>query len=193
LFAFYKLNPAIPAPAETKKVLLHFVATILPYGLKGFMLTAVVFASVDMPLAGLSTSFVTDIYRPLINRNASEKHYLLVSRFGVAAFGLILAAIAFACQPVRTILWFAFQVVSITGGATLGIFLFGILTKPVTDNRQKVISNNVSNIIAMTASALCMAALLILSELKIVPIAWSWLIVFGTILTFALAYLLRRI
>jgi Na+/proline symporter len=157
------------------------------------MLTAVVFASIDMPLAGLATSFVTDIYRPLINSKASEKHYLLISRFGVAAFGLILAAIAFACQPVKTILWFAFQVVSITGGATLGIFLFGILTKPVTDNQQKVISNNFSNIIAMTVSALSMAALLILSEMKIVPIAWSWLIVFGTILTFALAYLFRRI
>ena len=193
LFAFYKFNPTIVAPEETKKVLLHFVANILPLGLKGLILTAVVFASIDMPLASLATSFVTDIYRPLINRTASEKHYLLVSRFGVAAFGLILALIAFACQPVRTILWFAFQVVSITGGATLGIFLFGILTKPVTDDQQKVISNNLSNIIAMTASSLCMATLLILSELKIVPLAWSWIIVFGTILTFTLAYVLRRI
>jgi SSS family transporter len=192
LFAFYKFHPTIAAPEETKKVLLHFVANILPFGLKGFMLTAVIFASIDMPLAGLSTSFVTDIYRPLINRTASEKHYLIVSRFGVAAFGLILALIAFACQPVKTILWFAFQVVSITGGATLGIFLFGMLTKPVTSNRQPV-TGNAGNIIAMTASVLCMAALLILSELKIVPIAWSWLIVFGTLLTFVLAWLFEKI
>jgi Na+/proline symporter len=146
-----------------------------------------------MPLAGLSTSFVTDIYRPLINRTASEKHYLLVSRFGVAAFGLILALIAFACQPVKTILWFAFQVVSITGGATLGIFLFGMLTKPVSGNQSPVPSGNLGNIIAMITSAVCMAALLILSEMKIVPIAWSWLIVFGTILTFTLAWLLRKL
>jgi solute:Na+ symporter, SSS family len=193
LFVFYKLNPAALAPAEAKTVLSHFVVNVLPAGLKGLILAAVILASIDSPLASLSASFVTDIYRPLINRAASERHYLFVSRAGVVCFGLVLAIIAFVCQPIQTLLWFAFQIISVTGGSLLGIFLLGVFTKPVTDNRQKVISNNLSNIIAMTTSALCMATLLILSELKIVPIAWSWLIVFGTILTFTLAYVLRKI
>jgi SSS family solute:Na+ symporter len=193
LFVFYKLNPAVGSVDEAKKVLLHFVADVLPFGLKGLILTAVVFASIDMPLASLSTSFVTDIYRPLINRAASERHYLIVSRAGVAAFGLILMAIALACQPVRTILWFAFQVVSVTGGSLLGIFLFGILTKPAAGSRQPATSNSLPNIMAMTISAICMAVLLILSEYKVVPIAWSWLIVIGTILTFSLAWLLKKV
>ncbi|MDO8301797.1 MAG: hypothetical protein Q7T18_01000 [Sedimentisphaerales bacterium] len=193
LFVFYKLNPAVAAPTEAKTVLSHFVVNVLPAGLKGLVLSAVILASIDSPLASLSASFVTDIYRPLINRIASERHYLFVSRAGVVCFGLILAAIAFACRPVQTILWFAFQIVSITGGSLLGIFLLGVFTKQVTGNQRPVTGNNSGNIIAMIASALCMAALLILSELKIVPIAWSWLIVFGTILTFTLAYVLRRI
>jgi hypothetical protein len=45
----------------------------------------------------------------------------------------------------------------------------------------------------MAVSVLAMAALLILSELKIVPLAWSWLIVIGTIATFILAWLLEKI
>jgi SSS family solute:Na+ symporter len=185
LFAFYKLNPMAAAPAEAKNVLSHFVVNFLPAGLKGLILAAVILASIDSPLASLSASFVTDIYRPLLNRWASERHYLFVSRAGVVGFGLVLAVIGFACQPVQTILWFAFQIVSITGGSLLGIFLLGTLT----GSRF----SNAGNIIAMTTSALSMAALLILSEMDIVPIAWSWLIVIGTILTFTLAYLLGKI
>ena len=178
-FVFYKINPAVAAPSESKLVLSHFVLNVLPIGLKGLILAAIILASIDSPLASLSSSFVTDIYRPLVNSKASEKHYLAVSRIGVAVFGLLLAAIAFACQPVQTILWFAFQIISITGGSLLGIFLLGILT---SENQPR---SNLGNIIAMSASAILMMVLLLYSEL-----AWSWLIVLGTGTTFILAYLL---
>ena len=37
----------------------------------------------DTPLASLTTSFVTDIYKPLIRPEAPEKHYMRVSRICV--------------------------------------------------------------------------------------------------------------
>ncbi len=184
LFVFYKQNPQITGPTQIKEVLSNFTANVLPAGLKGLVLAAIILASIDSPLSSLSSSFITDIYRPLINRSASEKHYLFVSRAAVVCFGVILALIAFACRPVQSILWFAFQIVSVTGGAALGIFLLGILTN---------CKSNRTNIIAMTVSTIAMAALLILSERGVITLAWSWLIAIGTITTFALGYLLSLI
>jgi SSS family transporter len=180
LYVFYQQGSTVLQPAKTKEVLSHFVANYLPVGLKGLLLSAIILASIDSPLSSLSSSFVTDIYRPLIRRSASERHYLFVSRLGVAAFGLILAGIAFACDPVENILWFAFQIFSVTGGATLGVFLLGVLTKSKA---------NFGNVVAMIASTAAMTALLLLSYYGHVKLAWSWLIVVGTATTLIVAYL----
>jgi SSS family transporter len=180
-FVFYRQSPDMLQPERVKEVLSHFVATYLPTGLKGLLLSAIILAGIDSPLSSLSSSFVTDIYRPLIKKSATEKHYLLVSRFGVVAFGLILAIIAFACDPVENILWFAFQIFSVTGGATLGVFLLGVLTK-----RRA----NFGNVIAMAASTAATTALLLLSNYGLVKLAWSWLIVVGTVTTLIVGYLL---
>lgn len=180
LYVFYQQNPNISGPAKTKEVLSHFVSNSLPAGLKGFVLSAIILASIDSPLSSLTSSFVTDIYRPLINKTASEKHYLIISRIGIIVFGLILAAIAFSCQPVKNILWFAFEIISVTGGATLGIFLLGVLTKR---------KSNIGNVYAMIISTISMAVLLIMSHAGYSKLAWSWLIVIGTLMTFALGYL----
>ena len=80
----------------------------------------------------------------------------------------------------ENILWFAFQVFSVTGGATLGIFLLGVLTKCQT---------NRGNVAAMIISTVAMIALLLLRKYDYITLAWSWLIVIGTGTTFILGYL----
>ena len=184
LYVFYRQNPAIAAPDKAKEIISHFTAHSLPVGLKGLVLSAIILASIDSPLSSLSSSFVTDIYRPLIKPNATEKHYLAVSRTAIVIFGLILTVIALVCQPVKNILWFAFEIISITGGATLGVFLLGLLTK------RKI---NIGNVFAMIISASTMTTLLILSHLGIINLAWSWLIVLGTAETFVLGWLISVI
>ena len=155
LFVFYKQNPDIAEPGRAKEVLSNYVANSLPAGLKGLLLAAIVMASIDSPLSSLASSFITDIYRPLIKRRASEKHYLMVSRISVVVFGLILAVIAMACDPVKNVLWFAYKIFSVTGGAVLGVFLLGLLTK------RKV---NVGNVVAMIAGTACPLTLLLLDN-----------------------------
>jgi SSS family transporter len=183
-YVFFQQNPDVLQPAKAKEVLSHFVGNFLPTGLKGLMLAAIVLASIDSPLSSLASSFVTDIYRPLISKSATEKHYLVISRLGVVAFGLILAIIALACDPVEDILWFAFQIFSVTGGATLGIFLFGVLTK---------CQGNLGNVAAMLISTAAMVGLLLLSKYEYITLAWSWLIVIGTATTFLLGCLFSLI
>jgi len=181
LYVFYQQNPSLALPTELKEILPHFARNVLPVGLKGLVLGAIFMASIDSPLSSLTSSFVTDIYRPLIRRHASEKHYLLVSRIGVVGFGLILATIAAAFAPVENILWFAFQILSLTGGPMLGVFLLGLLTKR---------KSNRANIPAMLASTAVCLVLLLLIKYEIIKLGWSWLIVIGTAITFVLGYLL---
>jgi SSS family transporter len=180
-YVFYQQNPEVVQPDKAKEVLSHFVTNSLPMGLKGLLLSAIILASIDSPLSSLSSSFVTDIYKPLIRKSATEKHYLFISRSGVVGFGLILGMIALACDPVENILWFAFQIFSVTGGATLGIFLLGVLTKR---------KSNWANVLAMIISTMAMILLLLLSHFKVINLAWSWLIVIGTLTTMILSYLL---
>jgi len=181
LYVFYRQNPSLPLPDELKEILPHFAKNVLPAGLKGLVLGAIFMASVDSPLNSLTSSFVTDIYRPLIRRRASEKHYLLVSRIGVLGFGVVLAGVAAACAPVENILWFAFQILSITGGPMLGVFLLGLLTQR---------GANRANIPAMLVSTAVCVVLLVLIQREVLRLGWSWLIVIGTAITFVLGYFL---
>ena len=184
LYVFYQQHSGAVEPAEAKKVLSHFVAYSLPTGMKGLLLAAIIMASIDSPLSSLASSFITDIYRPIIRKGATEKHYLFVSRISVVVFGLVLALIAMACVRVENILWFAYEIFSLTGGATLGVFLLGLLTK------RKA---NLGNVIAMIVSTLCVLTLMLLSHFEVIELAWSWLIVIGTGMTMLLGYLLGPI
>jgi SSS family solute:Na+ symporter len=180
LYVFYRQHSGLALPQELKELLPHFTRTVLPAGLKGLVLGAIVMASIDSPLNSLSASFISDIYRPLIRRQADEKHYLRASRVAVVGFGVVLAGIAALCSPVENILWFAFQIYSLTGGPMLGVFLLGLLT------RRRA---NRANIPAMLLStALCLALLLLIKTGRL-HLGWTWLIVLGTATTMFLGWL----
>ena len=188
IFVFYQQHPQAVPVEKAKEVLSHFVRHEMPMGLKGLVLATIVLASIDSPLMSLASSFVTDIYRPLIRRHASDRHYLWVSRGCVVVAGMILAVIAVGCSSFKDILFLGFHVFGVTGGSILGVFLLGLLT------RRRA---NRANVVAMIFTALAMLALLILSNESLfapnkppVGLAWSWLIVIGTGMTFGLAWLL---
>ena len=178
LFTFYAQHPQLSV-SRADEILPHFVRQAMPAVLRGLMLSAIVLASIDSPLGSLSASFVTDIYRPLLVRGRAERHYLLVSRVSVGAFGLVLGAIAHFFSAFDKILWLAFKIAGVTFGSLLGVFLLGLLS-------QRRVADG-ANVLAMGLMALVNLALLVLSETKIVEFAWSWLVILGTVGTMALA------
>ncbi len=181
LFVFYAQNPSLPLPDNSDKILSHFTVQVLPVGIKGIILMAIIMASIDSPLSSLASSFVTDIYRPLVRKDGTEKHYLLVSRLSVAAFGILLAFIAYSCRSAEGMLWLAYKVNGVTAGSLLGVFLLGLLTARRSNN---------GNVAAMFASAGTAGLILYLSETGRLNIGWSWMIVIGTVMTFSLGWLL---
>ena len=214
MFVFFKQHGDAAAPASAKEIFPYYICNYLPVGLKGLIVAAILLASIDSPLSSLSSSFVMDIYKPLIHRRGGNRHYLIVSRCGVVGFGLVLAGVAWACQGTSNVLWLAFQIISITGGSMLGVFLLGILTR---------LGSNRGNVTAMILNSLAIVALMLASsysptefhnlllgavpaglreqfgwtmqlppvgEEKIINLAWTWLIVIGTFLTFVLGAVL---
>ncbi|HOW27830.1 MAG TPA: sodium/solute symporter [Elusimicrobiota bacterium] len=180
LYTFYSQHPELALPDKLDKIFPHFIGHCMPGLLRGLMLSAIVMASIDSPLGSLSASFVTDIYRSVIHTVGTEKHYLFVSRVSVGIFGVILAGLAYGFSFFEKILWLAFKIGGVTFGSLLGIFLLGLLTK--RDSRR-------ANVYAMTLSAVTNLLLLVLSETKVIPLGWSWLVILGTGMTFGFGWL----
>jgi Na+/proline symporter len=180
LYAFYVQHPGLPLPAKLDKIFPHFIEQAMPPVMRGLMLAAIVMASIDSPLGSLTSSFVTDIYRPVLVKSATERHYLFVSRVCVVVFGIILGFIAYFFSHFEKFLWLAFKIGGVTYGSLLGVFLLGLLT---TRRCNRV------NVVAMSLSALSMLVLLILSEKGIFPLGWTWLLLIGTFLTFATGWI----
>ena len=181
LFAYYAQHPAasLPRPDE---ILPYFIRTAMPEVLRGIMLSAIVLASIDSPLASLAASFVTDIYRPLLLRGRSEAHYLRVSRAAVVVFGVVLALLAWGFSFFSGFLWLAFKIAGVTFGSLLGVFLLGLLTRRTGGDR--------ANAVAMVLMAGINLALLVLSETGRIGLGWSWLVILGTAGTMVLSPLL---
>jgi len=182
LFVFYKQNPGLALPAKLDTIYPHFAATVMPQFLRGAVLTAIIMASIDSPLASLTAVFVNDLYKPLLAKaGATQEHYMKVSRVCVGLFALALGGIAYFFSFFDKMLWLAFKIGGVTYGSMLGVFLLGMLTKRKGD---KAITY------AMFAMAAVNATLLLLSEKGVIPLGWSWLVIIGTAGTFGLGWLL---
>jgi SSS family transporter len=180
LFTYYAQHPGQPLP-RPDEIFPFFIRTAMPELLRGVMLTAIVLASIDSPLGSLAASFVTDIYRPLLVRHRTDRHYLMVSRVAVVIFGLLLAILAWGFSFFDKILWLAFKIAGVTFGSLLGVFLLGLLTK---------LRANRANVAAMIIMAMVNLVLLTLSESGRIALGWSWLVILGTAGTMLLAPLL---
>jgi SSS family solute:Na+ symporter len=179
LFVFYQQNPQLALPTKLDAIFPHFIGNGMPVLMRGLLLSAIVMASIDSPLASLTASFVTDIYKPLINKDGTDAHYMKVSRICVVVFALLLAAIAYGFSFFQNILWLAFKIGGITFGSMLGVFLLGLFTK------RKATT---SNVVGMIVMALINAGLLALSEFHVITMGWTWLVLIGTAGTFAIGY-----
>lgn len=181
LFVYYKQNPGMALPEKLDSIYPHFASTVMPVFLRGAVLTAIVMASIDSPLASLTAVFVTDLYKPLFRPDAPQEHYVKVTTRLVVAFAIGLAFIAWWFSRFDKMLWVAFKIGGVTYGSLLGIFLLGMTTKRKADRAA---------VVAMISMAVINGSLLYLSETKVFPIAWSWLVIIGTLGTYGLGWVL---
>lgn len=182
LFVFYKQNPGMALPLLQDRIFPHFAATAMPRVLRGLVLTVVVMASVDAPLASLTASFMTDLRRPFGAKLEAEDELRLARRCA-AGFALVLTGLAAAFAASDTALSIAFKAGGVTAGPLLGVFALGLFTERRGD---------LPAVGSFAGIAVLNLFLLALSERGILPFGWSWLAPLGACATFGLACAFTR-
>jgi len=119
---------------DNNYVFLSFVTRYLPQGLIGLLIAIIFLASMGSTasaLNSLASTTVVDIYKRLINQNASDEKYLSVSRWITIMWGILSLLMALYASKMGNLL----EAVNILGslfyGTILGIFVVAFYLKKI--------------------------------------------------------------
>src|SRR5262249_23163958 len=166
------------ASLKNDEVFGHFIVTALPHGLVGLVIAAVLAASMSTLSSSLSSgasAFVADFYHPLLP-GRSDGHYLLVSRIMTGVWGLtriLVALLALSLLSTRSIINEVLRVAGFTTGMVLGLFLLGLMRRPVSSSAA---------LTGLVAGFLIVGAIWSTTSL-----AWPWYAPIGTLTTVVVA------
>jgi Na+(H+)/acetate symporter ActP len=166
-------------------VFITFITTYLPIGLVGLLL-AVIFSaamsSTSSELSALATTSIVDIYRRSINKNDSDKNYLLASKLMTVGWGIIALIFAASASLFDNLIEAVNIVGSVFYGTILGIFVVAFFMKQVKGNAVFVA--------ALIAEGLVIT-LFVLERTEVIVLPYLWLNLIGCLLVMGFAALLQ--
>ena len=112
-----------------------FVTTELPIGLVGLIVAAIFAAamsSIAAELNSLSTATVIDMYRRHIRTDASDQHYLRVSKIVTGFWGLFASIVAVYAPNLGSLIEVVNRFGSFFYGSLLGVFILAVGTRRAT-------------------------------------------------------------
>jgi SSS family transporter len=122
---------------DTNYIFLDFVMRYLPQGLIG-LLIAVIFcaswSSTSSELNALASTTIVDVYKRLINKNATDKQYVTASRITTFLWGLFAIGVAQFASALGSLIEAVNVLGSLFYGTILGIFLTAFFLKKVKGN-----------------------------------------------------------
>jgi solute:Na+ symporter, SSS family len=117
-------------PRDVNYIVPRFVLDELPIILPGLFIAAVLAAamsSISSELNSLSTATIIDFYRRRIRRQASDRHYLLVSKFATGFWGLFACIVATWAVALGSLIEVVNRFGSFFYGSILGVFLLAFV------------------------------------------------------------------
>ena len=172
LFVYYGDN-RLTAPERLDRIYPLFIWNSLPVGVAGLAIAAILaaaMANLSAALNALASITVVDFIRARA-RGLSESRSRKVARLATVAWGAVMLPIAIRASRSRSVLEAGLTIASIPSGVLLGVFLLGVLT---TKPREGA---------AMAGVVAGLAA--ILYVWLATPIAFTWYVLIGTVVTFA--------
>jgi SSS family transporter len=174
LFVYYQ-DAHLIKPGELDRIYPEFVWRHLPVGVAGLAMAAILaaaMANLSAALNALASTTVVDFARwmPSGGRGGSLK----LARSMTVVWGIVLAAIGMLARHWGSVLESGLSIASVTLGLLLGVFLLGVLTRRVGERA------------AMAGVLAGLAAILYVRYST--PIAWTWWVTIGAIVTFAAGY-----
>lgn len=118
---------------DSEEVFMVLIDTLLPSIIAGLFLAAVlaaIMSTADSQLLVTASAFSEDLYKPLINKKATQKQLLMVSRFTVLAIAII--AYIIALNPDSSVLDIVANAWAGFGSAFGPVVLFSLFWKRMT-------------------------------------------------------------
>ena len=117
---------------DVNYIIPRFVLGELPIGLAGLFIAAILAAamsSISSELNSLSTTSVIDFYRRWFRPEASDAHYLRVSKFATAFWGLFACIVAVYAVSLGSLIEVVNRFGSFFYGSILGVFLLAMVPR----------------------------------------------------------------
>ena len=166
---------------DNNYVFLSFVTKYLPQGLIGLLIAIIFLASMgstSSALNSLASTTVIDIYKRLVNPNASDVKYLSVSRWTTIIWGLFCILMALYASKMGNLI----EAVNILGslfyGTILGIFIVAFYLKKIGGTA--------------TFTAAIITEIIVFSCWMLDLMAFLWLNVVGCVLVMLIAMILQK-
>jgi Na+/proline symporter len=179
--ALMKKNNAGADDNDTNYVFLTFVKQYLPRGLVGLLIAIIFLASMGSTasaLNSLASTTVIDIYKRTINKDASDKNYLLVSRMATVFWGVVCVIMALYAGKLGNLLEAVNQLGSYIYGTVLGVFIVAFYMK------------RISGTPVFIGAIISEGIILYLGLSK--TVAYLWLNPIGCFLVMIVAYLINK-
>jgi len=161
---------------DTNYIFLNFVIHYLPIGLIGLVLASILSASMSSTSAelnALASTTVIDFYKRLIKKDATEEHYLKVSKLATIFWGIYAIGFALFANRLGTLIEAVNILGSLVYGTILGIFLVAFYLKKIKGTP--------------TFSAALIAELVVLFCFLFTKIPFLWFNVIGCLVVIFLA------
>ena len=179
--ALMKKNNASADDNDTNYVFLTFVKQYLPKGLVGLLIAIIFLASMGSTasaLNSLASTTVIDIYKRTINKDASDKNYLLVSRIATVFWGVVCVIMALYAGKLGNLLEAVNQLGSYIYGTVLGVFIVAFYMKRINGTPVFI------------AAIISEGIILYLGLSK--TVAYLWLNPIGCFLVMIVAYVINK-
>jgi solute:Na+ symporter, SSS family len=176
LSAFYHQQPSA-AFGKADRIYPIFIVHEMPHGISGLLIAAILAAAMSnlsAALNSLSSSSMMDFY---LRRKPEvpERTKMRVSRISTVLWAALLFALAvLSLHKVGRVIEVGLQIASVAYGALLGVFLLGVLTKRANQR-------------GATIALFCGFAVDLYVWL-FTKIPWTWYVLIGSVITFALGY-----
>lgn len=167
---------------DNNYIFLSFITSTFPIGFVGLLVSVIFLASMGATASAinsLSSTTAIDIYKRFVNKDASDRKYLLMSRLFTLFWGMIALAVALFASKLGNLL----EAVNILGslfyGTILGIFLVAFYCKSIGGKA--------------VFWAAVLSEIVIFSIWKADVLAYLWLNLVGCVCVIAFGYILQAL
>jgi Na+/proline symporter len=191
--------PEVKAGSGLKKndfIFPIFMLSAVPHWLRGFLIVAILSAamsSVSSALTSLASVSTMDFVKHAL-REKSEEFYLRFSKCSTVVWAAALILVAFLSREVKFVFNTAFSLRGLTSGALLGGLLLSVFWRK--GRALPVIAGMAASLATMTAiQVLPRAAWTRDLWMRLVgaEVFWPWYTLIGTVVTVAVAWIVRRL